>query len=85
LHSRRSELTLFERIQRRAEWKAAVLADARRLMDTFNEHAYFEARERVRGTCIDGDRPARHWTEVKREIARHQGIVIGLAGADLRG
>jgi hypothetical protein len=45
----------------------------------------FEARERVRGRCIDGGRPARHWTAVKLEIARRQGIVIGLAGADLRG
>jgi hypothetical protein len=42
-------------------------------------------RERVRGRCIDGGRPARHWTAVKLEIARRQGIAIGLAGADLRG
>ena len=75
---------LFERIRRRAEWKAAILADARRLMDTFNEHAYAEARDRIRGSCIDDDRPIRYWTAVKREIARQQGIVIGLAGADLR-
>jgi hypothetical protein len=50
-----------------------------------NEHAYFEARERVRGRCIDGGRPPRHWTAVKLEIARRQGIAIGLAGADMRG
>jgi len=42
-------------IRRRAEWKAAIAADARRLIESFNDHAYFEARERVRGRCIDGD------------------------------
>jgi hypothetical protein len=68
-------------IRRRAEWKAAIAADARRLIESFHELAYFEARERVRGRCID----ARHWTAVKLEIARRQGIAIGLASADLRG
>ena len=32
---------------RRAELKAAIAADARRLIESFHEHAYFEARERV--------------------------------------
>jgi hypothetical protein len=41
-------------LRRRAEWKAAVAADTRRLIESFHEHAYFEARERVRGRCIDG-------------------------------
>ena len=76
---------LFSSIRRRAERKVAILTDARRLIDTFNEHAYFEARDRIRGSCIDGDRPVRYWTAVKHEIARQQGIAIGLAGADLRG
>jgi hypothetical protein len=74
-----------ELLRRRTEWKAAIAADARRLMECFNEYAYFEARERVRGRCIDGGRPARYWTAVKLEIARRQGIAIGLAGADMRG
>ncbi len=69
----------------RAEWKAAIAADARRLIESFDDHAYYEARERVRGRCIDGGRQASHWTAVKLEIARRQGIAIGLAGADLRG
>jgi hypothetical protein len=30
-------------IRRRAEWKAAIAADARRLIESFNDHAYFEA------------------------------------------
>ncbi len=47
-------------IRRCAEWKAAIAADARRLIESFNDHAYFEARERVRGRCIDGVRPARY-------------------------
>ena len=72
-------------LRRRTELKAAIAADARRLIESFNESAYFEARERVRGRCIDGGRPARHWTAVKLEIARRQRIAIGLAGADLRG
>ncbi len=72
-------------LRRRTEWKAAIAADARRLIESFHEHAYFEARERVRGLCLDGGHPARYWTAVKLEIARRQGIAIGLAGADLRG
>src|SRR5437899_3248329 len=47
---------MFSRLlRRRAEWKAAIAADSRRLMESFNERAYFEACERVRG--IDGARP----------------------------
>jgi hypothetical protein len=72
-------------LRRRTEWKAAIAADARRLIESFHEHAYFEARERARGRCIDGGRPGRYWGAVKLEIARRQGIAIGLAGADLRG
>ena len=71
-------------IRRRAEWKAAIAADARRFIDSFNEHAFYEARERFRGRCLDGGRPARYWTAVKIEIARRQGIAIGLIGADIR-
>jgi hypothetical protein len=52
--------------------------------ESFNDSAYFEARERIRGRCIDGVRPARHWTAVKLEIAKRQGVAIGLAGADMR-
>jgi hypothetical protein len=71
-------------LRRHTEWKAAIAADARRLIECFGESAYFEARERVLGRCIDGARSARHWTAVKLEIARMQGIAIGLAGADAR-
>jgi hypothetical protein len=76
---------LLRLFRRRTEWKKAVIADAHRLMERFSERAYFEARERVCGRCIDGARPPRHWTAVKLEIARQQGIAIGLAGADMRG
>ena len=71
-------------LRERAEWKKAVIADAGRLIQNFHELAYFEARDRVRGRCIDGARPTRYWAAVKLEIARQQGISIGLAGADLR-
>ncbi|HXW71382.1 MAG TPA: hypothetical protein VEK34_08080 [Methylocella sp.] len=72
-------------LQPRSEWKAAIAADARRFIERFEEHAYYEARALVRGHCIEGDRPARYWAAVKLEIARLQGISVGLAGADLRG
>ncbi len=76
---------LIKWIRRRAEWNAAIMADAKRLIETYEEFAYSEARERVRGSCIDGNRPIRYWTAVKREIARQQGVAVGLAGADSRG
>lgn len=76
---------LFGWLLRRTESKAAILADTRRLIDSFDDQAYFEARARVRGRCIDGSRTARYWTAVKLEIARQQGIAVGLAGADIRG
>jgi hypothetical protein len=72
-------------IRRRTEWKAAIAADGRRLIESFSDRAYFEARERVRGRCLDGARQTRYWTAVKLEIARRQGIAIGLIGADMRG
>jgi hypothetical protein len=50
-----------------------------------HDRAYFEARERIRGRCLDGARQTRYWTAVKLEIARRQGIAIGLIGADMWG
>jgi protein tyrosine/serine phosphatase len=76
---------VFGLIRRRSEWKAAIAADARRLIESFHDRTYFEARERVRGRCLDGARPARYWAAVELEIARRQGIAIGLIGADMRG
>lgn len=61
-----------------------IAASADRLIARFREQAYYEARERAVGRCIDGAGSARHWTAVKLEIARRQRIAIGLAGADLR-
>ncbi len=61
-----------------------VAADADRLIARFHDQAYYEARDRARGRCIDGAVSARHWTKVKLEIARRQRIAIGLTGADLR-
>lgn len=54
------------------------------MIEQFKERAYFEARERVFGRCIDGAHPASYWTAVKLEIARRQNILIGLDGADSR-
>ena len=61
-----------------------VAADAERLIASFRDQAYYEARDRARGRCIDGAGSARYWTRVKLEIARRQRIAIGLAGADMR-
>ena len=49
-----------------------------------SDEAYYEARDRAKGRCIDGVGSARFWTRVKLEIARRQDIAIGLAGADMR-
>lgn len=69
---------------RHAKLRAAVKADAVLLIAKFNDEAYLEARDRVRGRCVDGAGSSRHWTRVKLEIARLQGVSVGLAGADLR-
>jgi hypothetical protein len=61
-----------------------VAADAERLIASFHDQAYYEARDRARARCIDGGGSARYWTRVKLEIARRQRIAIGLTGADMR-
>lgn len=61
-----------------------VAGDADRLIATFRDQAYYQARDRATGRCIDGAGSARHWTRVKLEIARRQSIPIGLTGADMR-
>jgi hypothetical protein len=63
--------------------RAEIAAEAESLIAKFKDQAYYEARDRVRGRCVDGTRSARYWTGVKREIAKRQGIAIGLAGADM--
>jgi hypothetical protein len=71
----------------RLERKSAnreIAADAERLITRFADRAYFEARDRVAGRCIDGARSRQYWSRVKLEIAERQGITIGLAGADSR-
>jgi len=62
--------------------RAAVALEAGRLIERFKEQAYFQARERVSGRCIDDAGSPRYWTAVKLEIARRQNITIGLAWAD---
>ena len=64
--------------------KDDVAEGADRLIACFRDQAYYEARDRAKGRCIDGAGSARYWTRVKLEIARRQRIVIGLAGADMR-
>ena len=75
--------TISEWLDRRALRKAAVRSDAERLIASFKDQAYFEARDRVRGRCVDGAGSRKYWTKVKLEVAKRQGVVIGLAGADM--
>lgn len=73
---------MFARIRDCQRAHREVAADAERLIARFADRAYFEARDRVAGRCIDGTRSRRYWSRVKLEIAKRQGIAIGLAGAD---
>ncbi len=66
----------------RSSPQGEIAADAERLIARFAERAYFEARDRVAGRCIDGTKSRRYWTRVKLEIAARQGRTIGLAGTD---
>lgn len=77
-------MELLDRYNARSIFQTAVKADAERLIARFDDQAYFEARERVKGRCIDGAGSSRHWTRVKLEIARLQGFSVGRSGADLR-
>lgn len=71
-------------LRKRADGRVIAAAEAERLIATYRDRAYYEARDRVRGRCVDGGGSARHWTRVKLEIAKRQGIAIGLSGADMR-
>jgi hypothetical protein len=60
-----------------------VQADADSLIAGFGDAAFNVARERAqRSAMIDGDRPRGHWTRVKIEIAKRQGIKIARSKAD---
>ncbi len=71
---------------RRKELKRIVHKDAADLIASFGDRAYFEARDRAQRQkiTIEGNRPLGHWTQVKLEIVKRQGIEIGLSGADRR-
>jgi len=73
-------------IKRFGDSNGLVESDARDLVERFGDQAYYEARDRAQrgGTMIDGNRPRGHWTRVKLEIAKRQGIAIGLTGSDRR-
>ena len=51
-----------------------VIEDAEALLKAFGAAAYEEARTRARearlGQVMDANRPAGHWDEVRRELAR---------------
>ena len=63
----------------------AVRLEAERLIGLYERRAYYEARDRAAGRCLDGARPPRFWTRVKCEVARLQDVEIGVSGADRRG
>lgn len=70
------------RTWKRSSLHGEIVAEAERLIARFADRAYFEARDRVAGRCIDGTRSRRYWTRVKLEIAERQELTVGLAGAD---
>lgn len=71
-------------LKRRKELARLIRDDADKLISSFGDRAYYEARDRAqRGKAtLDGNRPSGHWARVKLEIARRQGIEIGRSGAD---
>jgi hypothetical protein len=63
---------MFNRLPRRAEYRALIEADAKALIERFGEQAYSEARKRQH-YLLDGDyvnRPEYHWERVKVAIRR---------------
>jgi hypothetical protein len=64
--------------------KLAIRAreDASALIERYGHGAYEEARRRARdarqGLVVDGNLPNDHWDDVRREIARRTGRVIGV-------
>jgi hypothetical protein len=74
-------------LRRRKESAELVREDADNFISSFGDQAYYEARDRARRdkATIDGNRPPGHWTRVKLEIAKRQGIEIGHSGFDGRG
>jgi hypothetical protein len=70
-------------IKRQRNNAGLVTSDAAALIQQFGEQAYYEARRRVQsGGSAPSDRPRGHWTRVKLEIAKRQGIEVGLTGWD---
>ena len=62
--------------QRDPAIKGLVEFDALALMRDHGEAAYHVARQKAgdaRRSVVDGDRPAGHWHDVRREIARRTG------------
>ena len=59
-------------LKRRREAAAQVATDAEVLIEQFGDGAYNVARMRVIGADASGS-DARHWTKVRREIARRTG------------
>ncbi len=56
-----------------------VVDDAADLIARYGNAAYHEARNRARLARLGhGDRLDEHWTSVAKEIARRQGIEVGL-------
>ena len=69
-------------LQRRRDFRARIDREAGELRTWLGQHAYTEARSRMREARGRGDRPdERLWAKVAVEIARREGIEIGKQGA----
>ena len=62
-----------ERLRRRREARTMVERDARALLEALGPAAYYEARARAHdereGKLVDVDKPAGHWSRVRRRLA----------------
>src|SRR5882724_3650447 len=77
-------MSLFAWLSFRKKAGRLAQADADAIIAGFGDAAFNVARERPqrRRAMIDGDRPRGHWTRVKIEIAKRQGIKIARSNAD---
>lgn len=77
-------MALFSWLQRRRDATQLAKSDAIAMIARFGDDAYLAARMRAayQSTIIDANRPPRHWSRVKAQIAKRQGIDTGLNSAD---
>ncbi|QXX76126.1 hypothetical protein [Methylovirgula sp. HY1] len=79
-----SSMNILAWLRQRKEYRELVLRDATDLVAQFGDEAYSIAGIRAFPNAVDDSRPPNHWRRVKSEIAKLQGIEVGLNSADRR-